>query len=719
MSSCLADCTIAPVESISEEAQDKQTIQDSYGRVRRSAAMIGLAISMSATGMLLAQSKAAMAADTISANPSIATLPASSDADQVSSLSQEAPLALHKVQQGESINQLAQEYQVEPQAIANSNQISVTTALMPGQTIRIPAVEKLVAPVRQIVANAPQSEAIASKPLNTSLDHLRETRKRLKESLAELKTEKSNPHIESASNVSDVSQSLNPVEVAPQDRTVVAQNIVTEAIEIPVYPAETEKRVISSPSRSSRVKPSTTVIKSSESNLRANASSLAPSEVQESSPITSSLPELPSVPPANSQKTARADFEQPISIPVVPSQTPINSAESSAFNTSPSPQEIDVNSEPSSFREPAVIRQPRVIAPVSQKFYQIKPGDTLNSIARRHGLSSAELIRANGITNPNKIKVYQSLVIPQRGSFAQAQRTPSRLTPLGRPLSSFNTVSEGPTSRFEDNRLPQQQTNTLEISVSAAPDSYTEKLRRDMANLEQDYGQNPQSIAIEVNPDAQDNSTDTVVGESLNPEWDSDRQRQSTFAQPTRRTTRQLPSAPPQIIGTAPSDAQEYNEAFQIPVGTNVGPDLPPLSSPDNYLPNGPMQFTGYIWPTKGVLTSGYGRRWGRMHRGIDIAAPIGTPIMAAAPGEVISAGWNSGGYGNLVKIRHADGSVTLYAHNSRILVRRGQMVEQGEQISLMGSTGRSTGPHLHFEVHPGGSGAVNPIAFLPKDRGS
>jgi murein DD-endopeptidase MepM/ murein hydrolase activator NlpD len=105
------------------------------------------------------------------------------------------------------------------------------------------------------------------------------------------------------------------------------------------------------------------------------------------------------------------------------------------------------------------------------------------------------------------------------------------------------------------------------------------------------------------------------------------------------------------------------------------------------------------------------------MHRGIDIAAPVGTPILAAAPGVVVTAGWNSGGYGNLVEIQHPDGSLTLYAHNSRILVRRGQDVQQGEQISEMGSTGYSTGPHLHFEVHPSGRGAVNPMAFLPKQR--
>jgi len=88
-----------------------------------------------------------------------------------------------------------------------------------------------------------------------------------------------------------------------------------------------------------------------------------------------------------------------------------------------------------------------------------------------------------------------------------------------------------------------------------------------------------------------------------------------------------------------------------------------------------------------------------------------------AATGVVIKSGWNKGGYGNLVDIQHADGSLTRYAHNYKLWVQPGQFVAQGQHISDMGSTGRSTGPHLHFEVHPGGKGAVNPIALLPKIR--
>ncbi|MBO3459741.1 peptidoglycan DD-metalloendopeptidase family protein [Aetokthonos hydrillicola] len=157
--------------------------------------------------------------------------------------------------------------------------------------------------------------------------------------------------------------------------------------------------------------------------------------------------------------------------------------------------------------------------------------------------------------------------------------------------------------------------------------------------------------------------------------------------------------------------------------GTTVSPTLPPLAAVDRYLPRPidettPSPVIGhnvYIWPAKGTLTSGFGMRWGRMHKGIDVANSTGTPVYASADGVIEKAGWNNGGYGNLVDIRHPDGSLTRYGHNSKILVRIGQQVHQGETIALMGSTGFSTGPHSHFEVHPSGKGAVNPIAFLPR----
>jgi len=102
------------------------------------------------------------------------------------------------------------------------------------------------------------------------------------------------------------------------------------------------------------------------------------------------------------------------------------------------------------------------------------------------------------------------------------------------------------------------------------------------------------------------------------------------------------------------------------------------------------------------------------LHAGIDIANAIGTPVVAAADGIVIAAG-AEGGYGNLVKLRHADGTVTLYGHNSSVLVTVGERVMAGDQIAKMGNTGNSTGPHCHFEVHLNGTDRVDPVGWLAK----
>lgn len=119
----------------------------------------------------------------------------------------------------------------------------------------------------------------------------------------------------------------------------------------------------------------------------------------------------------------------------------------------------------------------------------------------------------------------------------------------------------------------------------------------------------------------------------------------------------------------------------------------------------------GLIWPVDGAVVSGFGMRWGRMHEGIDIAASSGTPVRAAAAGTVIHAGW-LGGYGNLVVLDHGNGLATAYAHASAILVSLGQQVSQGQTVSLVGSTGNSSGPHLHFEVRANGA-AVDPLLYL------
>ncbi|MGV0852073.1 M23 family metallopeptidase [Mycolicibacterium phlei] len=126
------------------------------------------------------------------------------------------------------------------------------------------------------------------------------------------------------------------------------------------------------------------------------------------------------------------------------------------------------------------------------------------------------------------------------------------------------------------------------------------------------------------------------------------------------------------------------------------------------------LQRPMFVMPTKGVWTSGFGYRWGVLHGGIDIANSIGTPVLAASDGVVIAAGPYAG-YGNHVKIRHSDGTVTLYGHLSSWQVEVGQRVWAGDQIAKMGNTGNSTGPHLHFEVLLNGTDRVDPVGWLAK----
>lgn len=121
-----------------------------------------------------------------------------------------------------------------------------------------------------------------------------------------------------------------------------------------------------------------------------------------------------------------------------------------------------------------------------------------------------------------------------------------------------------------------------------------------------------------------------------------------------------------------------------------------------------------FVMPTKGVFTSGFGYRWGVLHGGIDIANSIGTPIVAAADGVVIDAG-PTAGYGAWVKLRHADGTVTLYGHVNTWTVSVGQRVWAGDQIATMGNRGNSTGPHCHFEVLLNGTDRIDPVGWLAK----
>ncbi len=356
------------------------------------------------------------------------------------------------------------------------------------------------------------------------------------------------------------------------------------------------------------------------------------------------------------------------------------------------------------------------------RIYRVQAGDTLDRIATRLDVSSLELAQLNQITDPRRLQPGQRLKVPASDEAqAEVATTPRLVAPT---RAARETANE----------------RTVAAQPSLSNNSHIDKLKDDVMRMREEIrNQRQGASAAAVEPEvAAESAEPEVVSEPVARRLDApvllnstletrDRSQPRALAPVERRpevaarteqpAERQVRQERPRAIAAAPVPTEAYNRLLQLPSGRTVAPELPPLQSPENYLPDRPQQFNGYIWPARGTLTSGYGPRWGRMHRGIDIAAPTGTPIFAAAPGEVIAAGWNNGGFGNLVDIRHPDGSMTRYAHNSRVLVRKGQRVEQGEKIALMGSTGFSTGPHLHFEIHPAGRGATNPMAFLPRSR--
>jgi murein DD-endopeptidase MepM/ murein hydrolase activator NlpD len=731
--------------------------------------MIGLAISMSATGMILSHKANAT---TATGNPqaTFANLPSPTDAetsvakDATSSENSENTVATHniadhssklasptlkyEVQRGESVWQISKEFQVQPAAIAASNQLSRNASLATGQTINIPT----TAPRRQssstLQALTVQTLPNASAPtvIPNAVSHSSVLVPPVVSSPVALASPVPSP--ETSATVSDVSQ---PIQVIPPPSPDIQGTLVPAARKAGVtsanipsiaaspVPVRVAAANFDQPIPIAVPTPETNVIAPIKREIEVQSipnnstarnilpMALPPLQKSVSPSVNSTVAVNQSVtkidnPPAPVALTPSVqNFDKPITITVMP---PASTAKPPALESlrtvqasinNPTPKTLPVA--PVAVEVPA---PPTVLAAdpevQGQDHYQVRQGDTLNGIARQHGISSTAILQANKLSNPNLIKPNQRLIIPNRSEMAIAPNEEATFTPAdnARPVV------------FQSSAPVQSNTNTVAvIPIAVESPTFTNQLKSDVARIQTTSRSFSSSLPQSIPVVAQSVGGDRLEGESedINPEWRNEQTLparmtapQSTLNQLQQRyrpSVRNSRTSSSQIVGSAPVDPQEYNNGFRIPVGQEVSPNLPPLSIPE--FPDAPPQFTGYIWPAKGVLTSGFGRRWGRMHKGIDIAAPIGTPIFAAAPGEVVSAGWNSGGYGNLVKIRHADGSVTYYGHNSRVLVREGQRVAQGEQIAEMGSTGRSTGPHLHFEVRPDGTGAVNPIAFLPQ----
>ncbi|MEW5858354.1 MAG: peptidoglycan DD-metalloendopeptidase family protein [Cyanobacteriota bacterium] len=822
-------------------------------RARTSAAMIGLAISMGTSSLLLPQQgDEAKAADPVAAEPSVSNAPGATDIavaapaskvepettssvapspaikpesksvaaspkvvePEVKSVavspkvepeakaeSKPAPRVIeHKVQQRQTIWQ-SKNYQVEPAAIATSNNIKSSSVLPAGQVVKIPSVngtvhevkpgdtvEKLSSesygvpatqvqqlsgattsdglPVDQSVTIPGNVNELLKARQDAAMSRLKEQRGRLQNSLTQLRSEESTKVSAGQLKVTEPAQIDNPeaaeVEIAaPRVLPVVVQTPGENA------PNQVINQLPSAQPRNIAVQmpgenvPNQVINQLSSAQPR-NIAVQMPGENAPNRVIN----HLPS---AQTREALEASPQEPVGVNQgLPISVPTLATKQALPIQTVAPAPI------------AVVEPNGVTADV----YQVKPGDTLDAIARIHGVSRAELLRANQLDNPNMIRVNQPLKIPQKqtvtlipGLNAALRQSKSNVAvpnlsvptlPTTVPLpvaatqvrvqSSSNNVPIVKPVLLAGNPLPiatpsadRKQTQSAGLKQNSEYSTQIEKLREDIIKLRQQYRSqqigdtaNSQNVpvanisvpvtpaSVPVAPVVNNSLQRAEYSTPINPEFSPNRYNEAVQAEMQKRQRQQQrsqaaieikvppPAAPrartrQSLVAAAPAGADTYNPTLRPPFGQQVSPELPPLPGPNPYLPDSPGQFNGYIWPSKGVLTSGYGRRWGRMHKGIDIAAPVGTPVVAAAPGVVVYARWNSGGYGNLVDIKHADGTLTRYAHNNRLLVREGEAVEQGQQISEMGSTGRSTGPHLHFELHSAGKGAINPIALLPR----
>lgn len=165
-----------------------------------------------------------------------------------------------------------------------------------------------------------------------------------------------------------------------------------------------------------------------------------------------------------------------------------------------------------------------------------------------------------------------------------------------------------------------------------------------------------------------------------------------------------VPRAAASGSATKPASGSKTTVATTTPKGPAARPK--PLRDREATASKGQLE-----WPLRGVLYARFGKKGNERHDGIDLAAPRGTPVRAAAPGIVLFAGQQPG-YGHIVLIEHANGLITLYAHNATLTVKTGDVIKPRQQVATVGESGRTSGPHLHFEVRQEGF-AVDPLLFL------
>jgi murein DD-endopeptidase MepM/ murein hydrolase activator NlpD len=730
------------------------------------AAMIGLAISMGATSLLVTrQSDQALAAEPVGNQNTASTLPAAADAEL-----KIARTNHFKSETRSLVSQPENPVLVEPTAISQVPGLRAKWQVVT-KGISVPVHTPVVVPTKANRLGAPSDKNnthTATKQLDT---------------------------VRTLSNGYGVIQNqTTSLSFAAQPQTVVINNAVSSEVNAQLK-AQQEFALYRLQEKSDRLRASLAQIRSQRTT---ELPKVAVNQAQSTTVVTKPISQDTSN-TFTLQSQTKSDASQASLVSRLKQQkNAVNTATPTAVTPTPATPVIT-----------PTVTAAKVVPQLASAGYEVKPGDTLAAIARAHGTSISELVKANRLNNPNQLQINQKLNIPSTEASKATIPTSVAINESAFELSHNSKVTNtSPNSEIADsstsaieslslnNQIPANNNSTDSTANTATtenaygmggdspiPTAVTEmQLARRQDTTKSKNGKNTNSRLNSLKAEIErlrakyraQQSGSTVVAEEVSNNSDAvqipvtqpnnvaipikvsrptinvvvptsaikpnslpvsipvPQPKGSTYSvQPTNpsfRSNRQNNEpVNPEFVANqnkkvaTPGLGGDLPQSFNAKRGTQVSPELPPLAAVDTYLPKPIEEITptskGYIWPAKGVLTSGYGWRWGRMHKGIDIANGTGTPIYASSGGVVEKAGWNNGGYGNVVDIRHADGSLTRYGHNSKVLVRTGQQINQGEMIAEMGSTGFSTGPHSHFEIHPSGKGAVNPMAFLPPQQ--
>jgi murein DD-endopeptidase MepM/ murein hydrolase activator NlpD len=304
---------------------------------------------------------------------------------------------------------------------------------------------------------------------------------------------------------------------------------------------------------------------------------------------------------------------------------------------------------------------------------RVARGDTLYGIARRYGLPVRSIIDANNLSPPYSLNAGATLTLPQsRQHIVQPGETLER-------VAVSNGVGVSSLARTNKMAAPYDvragQALTLPAPATGLASSRAE----------------PVVAASPLPPTPQQKPRIVAAGAAAAPRIDSDEVP---------------PPDKPVQMAAATSTPLGHEAVAPAPVHTAGNPFMPPSAAPAG---------RGFVWPLEGRVISGYGAEASGGHNdGINIAAPSGTPVVAAEAGTVAYVGNELRGYGNLVLLKHQDGYLTAYAHNSTVLVHKGDRVARGQTIARVGATGAVKEPQLHFEIR-NGRNPVDPAPLLPQ----